>query len=63
MQQGELNQEWSEARSRCLAISMGGERALWETHLPQEGHRHGLPIHGCGFRPQSRHGIAARNQF
>jgi hypothetical protein len=59
----EHNQEWSEARSRCLAISMGGKRALWETHLPQEGHRHGLPIHGCGFRPQSRHGITARNQF
>ena len=60
---GESNQECSEARSRCLAVPVGRQRASWKTHLPQEGDRHSLPIPGTGFCAQVSHRTAERNQF
>jgi len=58
----ESNQEWSETRARRVAVPLGRQRALWETHLPKESDRHSLPISRCRFCPQSSNGIAARTQ-
>jgi hypothetical protein len=34
---GESNQECSKTRSRCVAVPLGGQRTVRETHLPQKG--------------------------
>ena len=60
---GKSDQKYSQTRSRCLAVSMGGERPSRETHLPKKGDRHSLPVLRCGFCPYSSHRIADRNQL
>lgn len=59
---GQSYQEWTETRTRCLAVPLGGQRGLWETHLSQEGDRHGLSIPRGRFCPQGGHGVTQRNQ-
>jgi len=34
---GESNQECSKTRSRCVAVPLGGQGTVQETHLPQKG--------------------------
>jgi hypothetical protein len=58
----ESNQEWPKARSRCLAVPLGGQRAFREAHLSKESDRHSLPIRRRGVCSQSSRGIADRNQ-
>jgi hypothetical protein len=37
MQQGSPNQECSKTRSRCVAVPLGGQGTVRETHLSQKG--------------------------
>ena len=52
MQHGSLIRSGRKRGSGCLAVPLGGQRALRKTNLSREGDRHCLPRwklnHGCG---------------